>query len=141
MPALIVTIGTMLAVGCTGDDDSQPSSPEATLADVVTETIVGIPDDVPAAAVPSGAETSGIIASAGEQGSSAAEFTLAGDVDRDAVSTEARSNIEFDGWTFFERVYDDTTMRMTFIRDDSTLTWTLVLSDEGAAGSVVVVGG
>jgi hypothetical protein len=141
VPALIFAAGTMLIASCSGDDDSEGTAAEQPIPDVVTETIAGIPDDIPAAAVPAGADASGIVASAGEQGSSAAEFTLAGNVDRDAVAAEARAEIELDGWTFFERVYDETTMQMSFTRDDATLTWTLVLNDSGAAVSVVVVGG
>ena len=139
VPALIFAVGTMLIAGCGGDGPGT-ATPETSTDGVTTQAVDGIPDGVPNAAVPSGAESTGIIASAGEQGSSAAEFTLAGDVDRDAVAAEARANIELDGWTFFERVYDETTMQMTFTRDDATLTWTLVLNDSGAAGSVVVVG-
>lgn len=140
VPALIFVGGTMLVAGC-GGDDSGSTTPDTSTGGATTQTVDGIPDGVPTAAVPDGAEASGIIASAGEQGSTAAEFTLSGDIDRDAVSAEARANIELDGWTFFERIYDETTMQMTFTRNDATLTWTLVLNDSGAAGSVVVVGG
>lgn len=139
VPALIFAVGPMLIASCGGDDPGT-ATPETSTDGVTTQAVDGIPDDVPTAAVPAGAEASGIVASADGQGSSAAEFTLAGDIDRDAVSAEARANIELDGWTFYERVYDETTMQMTFTRDDATLTWTLMLNDSGAAGSVVVVG-
>lgn len=121
---------------------SEESIDVATTVTVVTSTVDGRPDNIPEAVIPDGAEVTGIIAQAGAaQGSSAAEFTLVGDIERDVLADTARTAIEIDGWTFVERAYDATTMVMTFTRDAATLTWTLRLTETGAAGSVVVVGG
>lgn len=121
---------------------SEESIDVATTVTVVTSTVDGRPDNIPEAVIPDGAEVTGIIAQAGAaQGSSAAEFTLVGDIERDVLADTARTAIENDGWTFVERAYDATTMVMTFTRDAATLTWTLRLTETGAAGSVVVVGG
>ena len=121
---------------------SEESIDVATTVTVVTSTVDGRPDNIPEAVIPDGAEVTGIIAQAGAaQGSSAAEFTIVGDIERDVLADTARTAIEIDGWTFVERAYDATTMVMTFTRDAATLTWTLRLTETGAAGSVVVVGG
>ena len=133
VPLLISTLLT----ACGGEE----SVDVATTVTVVTSTVDGSPDNIPDAVIPDGAEVSGIIAQAGAaQGSSAAEFTLDGDVDRDVLADAARTAAETDGWIFVERAYDATTMVMTFTRDTATLTWTLRLTEDGAAGSVVVVG-
>ena len=141
-----------LLTACGGDDtpatddtvvttvgDSEPSD---SLATATTAVVDGVPDAIPASAVPDGASTSGIVASNGVTGSSVVEFTLSGDVDREALSAASRAAIEADGWVFVERSYDATTMRMTFTSTDeaSSLTWVLVTGDGPPAGSITVVG-
>lgn len=141
-----------LLTACGGDDtpatddtvvttvvDGEPSD---SLATATTAVVDGVPDAIPASAVPDGASTSGIVASNGVTGSSVVEFTLSGDVDREALSAASRAAIEADGWVFVERSYDATTMRMTFTSTDeaSSLTWVLVTGDGPPAGSITVVG-
>ena len=124
--------------GC-GNDDTRPEPPVDTVV-AVPSTIDGIPADVPSAVVPNDADVSGIIGRIGEQGSSAAEFSITGEIDRDQLSADAQTAAEGDGWTFIERTYDEVTMVMTFTRDGATLTWSLTLTDDGADGAVIVVG-
>lgn len=133
VPLLISTLLT----ACGGEE----SVDVATTVTVVTSTVDGRPDDIPEGVIPADAEVTGIIAQAGAtQGSSAAEFNLDGNIERDILADAARTAAETDGWNFVERSYDATTMVMTFTRDTATLTWTLRLTDTGAAGAVVVAG-
>ena len=153
--AWALVVGTAVTVAllpaCGGDDTPSTEGTVVTtvagdasgsLATATTVVIDGIPDAIPPDAVPDGAATSGIVASDGETGSSVVEFTLAGDVDREALSAAGRAAIETAGWVFVERGYDATTMRMVFASADaaSTLTWVLVTGDGRASGSVTVVG-
>lgn len=141
-PVVRVLISLSIVGLCTGCGDSPATESSSTLSTAmpVAEAVDGVPTDVPASLVPEGAEVSGLIAAAGGQGSSAAEFSLDGTVDREMLSANARAAAEAEGWLFLERVYDPETMVMTFTRDQSTMTWTVRLTETGAAGSVIVVG-
>ena len=135
-----MALGTAILVAC-GNGTTDTTT--ATDPPVTTVLVEGRPDAIPDGAVPDGAVVSGIEAGNGVTGSTAAEFTLTGQVDLAATADSARTALEADGWVFVERVYDDTTMQMTFADVDgtSTLTWTLALTEQGGAGSVIVVSG
>jgi hypothetical protein len=148
---IAVVIGSSAVLAACGSDDTAPDEPPvttpvdgstATLPVATTIVVDGIPDDIPTAAVPDGASTSGIVASDGATGSSVVEFSLSGDVDRDIVSSAVRTALEAEGWTFVERSYDTTTVRMILETADgaTVLTWVLVAGDGSAAGSVTVIG-
>ena len=147
-----VTATAVAVSACGGDNTPSTDGIVATtvdsgttdsLATATTAVVDGIPDAIPTGAVPDGATTSGIVASNGVTGSSVVEFTLSGDTDRETLSATSRAAIEAAGWTFVERSYDATTMRMIFTSADeaATLTWVIVTGDGPAAGSVTVVGG
>ena len=149
--ALVMGMTVTLLSACGRDDTPSTADTVVTsiaggtadsLATATTAVVDGIPDAIPASAVPDGATTSGIVASNGVTGSSVVEFTLSGDVDREALSAASRAAIEAEGWVFVERSYDATTMRMIFTATDeaSSLTWVLVTGDGPPTGSITVVG-
>lgn len=140
--ATSVAVGTAFLAGC-GNVTTDIATATDPPPPVTTVLVEGRPDAIPDGAVPDGATVSGIEAGNGVTGSTAAEFTLVGEVDLSTITDAARTALEGEGWVFVERVYDDTTMQMTFADVDgtSTLTWTLGLTEAGGAGSVIVVSG
>ena len=144
--ALLVTVFAISA--CGSDDDNAAVSttsltPATTIASgspVTTDVVTGIADDVPAAAIPAGAQASSTMAGNATSATTVTEFTVSTTSDREILAGATRSALEADGWVFRERLYDDVTMQSIFDGPDgAVLTQVLTIDDDGISGVVTVV--
>jgi|DEB0MinimDraft_3_1074331.scaffolds.fasta_scaffold27022_3 hypothetical protein len=144
--ALLVTV--LVISACGGDDDnvatSTTSLASATTIEsgspVTTDVVTGIADDVPAGAIPTGAQASSTMAGNATSSTTVTEFTVSTTSDRETMAGATRSALEADGWVFRERLYDDVTMQSIFDGPDgAVLTQVLTIDDDGISGVVTVV--
>jgi hypothetical protein len=144
--ALLVTVFVISA--CGGDDDNAATSTTSlasatTIASgspVTTDVVTGLADDVPAGAIPAGAQASTTMAGNATSSTTVTEFTVSTSSDREVLASATRSALEADGWVFRERLYDDVTMQSIFDGPDgSVLTQVLTIGDDGISGVVTVV--
>jgi len=144
--ALFVTVFAISA--CGGDDDHAATSTTSlasatTIASgspVTTDVVTGLADDVPAGAIPAGAQASTTMAGNATSSTTVTEFTVSTSSDREVLASATRLALEADGWVFRERLYDDVTMQSIFDGPDgAVLTQVLTIGDDGISGVVTVV--
>lgn len=144
--ALLVTVIAFSA--CGGNDDPAASSTTSlasgtTIASgspVTTDVVTGIADDVPAGAIPAGAQASSTTAGNITSSTTVTEFTVPMTSDRETMASTTRSALEDDGWVFRERLYDEVTMQSIFDGPDgAVLTQVLTIGTDEISGVVTVV--